>query len=48
MLKKNKFAIGCKKKEKNAMQNNMIQQYLYHGGHIQGHTHMTHPPDETQ
>ena len=23
------------------MQNNMIQQYLYHGGHIQGHTHMT-------
>ena len=19
----------------------MIQQYLYHGGHIQGHTHMT-------
>ena len=37
---KNKFAIGCKKK-KNAMQNNMIQQYLYHGGHIQGHTHMT-------
>ena len=40
MLKKNKFAIGCKKK-KNAMQNNTIQQYLYHGGHIQGHTHMT-------
>ena len=39
MLKKNKFAIGCKKKE-NAIQNNMIQQYLYHGGHIQGHTHM--------
>ena len=27
---KNKFAIGCKQK-KNAMQNNMIQQYLYHG-----------------
>ena len=28
-------------KKKNAIQNNMIQQYLYHGGHIQGHTHMT-------
>ena len=26
---------------KNAMQNNMMQQYLYHGGHIQGHAHMT-------
>ena len=23
------------------MQNNMMQQCLYHGGHIQGHTHMT-------
>ena len=30
--------LGAKK---NAIQNNMIQQYLYHGGHIQGHTHMT-------
>ena len=35
---KNKFAFGC---QKNAIQNNMTQQYLYHGGHIQGHTHMT-------
>ena len=26
---------------KNAIQNSMIQQYLYHGDHIQGHVHMT-------
>ena len=31
----------CHWVQKNAIQNNMIQQYLYHGGHIQGHTHMT-------
>ena len=31
----------CHWVQKNATQNNMIQQYLYHGGHIQGHTHMT-------
>ena len=24
-----------------AIQNNMKQQYLHYGGHIQGHTHMT-------
>ena len=40
MLKKTNLPLGAKKK-KNAMPNNMIQQYLYHGGHIQGHTHMT-------
>ena len=31
----------CHWVQKNATQNNMIQQYLYQGGHIQGHTHMT-------
>ena len=30
---KNKFAIGCKKKE-DILQNNMMQQHLYHGGLI--------------
>ena len=38
MLKKTNLPLGAKK---NAIQNNMIQQYLYHGGHTQGHTHMT-------
>ena len=28
---KNKFAIGCKK---DAIQNDVVQQYLYHGGLI--------------
>ena len=27
----------CHWVQKNAIQNNMIQQYLYHGGHTQGH-----------
>ena len=31
----------CHWVQKNAIQNNMIQQYLYHWGHIQGHTPMT-------
>ena len=31
---------NCHWVQKNAIQNNMIQQYLYHGGPIQGHTHM--------
>ena len=30
--------LGAKKK---CNKNNMIQQYLFHGDHIQGHTHMT-------
>ena len=29
----------CHWVHKNAIQKNMIQQYLYHGGHIQGHAH---------
>ena len=35
--KKTNLSLGAKKCNKN----NMIQQYLLHGGHIQGHTHMT-------
>ena len=31
----------CHWVQKNAIQNNMTQQYIYHGGHIQGRTHMT-------
>ena len=31
----------CHWVQKNAIQNNMIQQYLYHGDYSQGHTHMT-------
>ena len=33
---------------KNAIQNDMIQQYLYHRGHIQGHTHTWHGQQATQ
>ena len=32
----------CYWEHKNAIQNNMIQQYLHHGGHIQGYTHTCH------
>ena len=37
----------CHWVHKYAIQDNMIQLYLYHGGHIQGHTH-THTRDGQQ
>ena len=38
MLNENKFAMGCKKND--ALQHNMIQQYLHHDDHFEGHTYI--------